>query len=545
MTHWRLMTAACLAAWTALGADDSDRARREADALAADRSVPADDPALLAKLAALLRAAGLEGEAARAEARATEAAGDAVAPAANAGHSFVAGTGVGPDVTVSSLNGVGNYTSSGAVNGLLVFSVGTTSCNVGSAPVSWVQSTNQHPVIGQNMYRVWTAPGGSTRFEQVGLSWVKHSSCASQLALCAPCALPGFTCDPALMPGCSDPYFASLNGLQSELGPRSRINASTGAFEFPYPDPPAAAGPADRRLQVPRDEMDPAIYPGATFFIEGQYIAPDDSRAGNGFNNVTHRAVLFNWNATSRTVTFITPNGPDQRGLPAIHAWRALDPGVTLVSVDTTDEGVFDTGAVARGRMIVGYGVTPNGDGTWRYEYAVYNMNSSRGARAFSVPVPDTATISNVAFRSPAHHSGDGEGTTAANPTTFDNTPWVAVRAGGAITWSTARHEDNANANALRWGTSYNFRFDADAPPTTYSGARSGSITMYKPPVPAGGALQVSVDVAGPACLLAGDVDADGAVTFLDLNRVLSLFGAGYGMVELTQVLTNYGRRCF
>ena len=35
----------------------------------------------------------------------------------------------------------------------------------------------------------------------------------------------------------------------------------------------------------------------------------------------------------------------------------------------------------------------------------------------------------------------------------------------GAITWATTAYAVNSNANALRWGTLYNFRFDADAPP--------------------------------------------------------------------------------
>ena len=32
-------------------------------------------------------------------------------------------------------------------------------------------------------------------------------------------------------------------------------------------------------------------------------------------------------------------------------------------------------------------------------------------------------------------------------------------------TWSTQTYDQNENANALRWGTMYNFWFDADAPP--------------------------------------------------------------------------------
>jgi hypothetical protein len=35
------------------------------------------------------------------------------------------------------------------------------------------------------------------------------------------------------------------------------------------------------------------------------------------------------------------------------------------------------------------------------------------------------------------------------------------------LSWSTATFQQNPNANALRWGTLYNFRFDANQPPGT------------------------------------------------------------------------------
>ena len=49
----------------------------------------------------------------------------------------------------------------------------------------------------------------------------------------------------------------------------------------------------------------------------------------------------------------------------------------------------------------------------------------------------------------------------------------IAVRLGtvdqqtSSITWSTETFATNQNANAIRFGTLYNFRFDADQPPQT------------------------------------------------------------------------------
>jgi hypothetical protein len=46
-----------------------------------------------------------------------------------------------------------------------------------------------------------------------------------------------------------------------------------------------------------------------------------------------------------------------------------------------------------------------------------------------------------------------------------------------SVTWETEKYSENPNANALRWGTLYNFRFDADVPPGSY-GATLG---LFRP----------------------------------------------------------------
>ena len=60
-------------------------------------------------------------------------------------------SGAGPDVIVGDLFGTTRW---GTVGSITAYSVGTNSCNVGTAPLLWVGSTNQHPVIAQNMYRL-------------------------------------------------------------------------------------------------------------------------------------------------------------------------------------------------------------------------------------------------------------------------------------------------------------------------------------------------------------------------------------------------------
>jgi len=116
----------------------------------------------------------------------------------------------------------------------------------------------------------------------------------------------------------------------------------------------------------------------------------------------------------------------------------------------------------------------------WNYEYAVYNHNSHACAGSFSVPVPSSAKVANIGFHDVDYHSGE----------IYDGTDWVAERVGNAITWSTASFEDNENANALRWATLYNFRFDANIGPE----ASSVSIGTFRP----GYTESISVDTVAP-----------------------------------------------
>ena len=72
----------------------------------------------------------------------------------------------GPDVIVGALTDVGNYGAVGTIN---AYALGATSCNIGTAPVIWVSSTNQHPVISQTVFRLKAVPGQPySRFEQIG-----------------------------------------------------------------------------------------------------------------------------------------------------------------------------------------------------------------------------------------------------------------------------------------------------------------------------------------------------------------------------------------
>ena len=239
----------------------------------------------------------------------------------------------GPDVTVINLPDITNWGVSG---GIRAYSVGTTSCNIGNAPVAWCDAgtclggtlqANDHPVIAQGLYRLKEG-----RFSQLGMSWLKHGwlSTNSTNTACAgiACQIPPGGGD-QLGVGCNDTYGSGLNGgsgnpgtclgsTNCRLGMRSEVNPTTG--DFPMPTPISPTPVIDQRIQVPEIDVDPALNAGATYWLEGQYLAADDGFAGNAFNNASYRPVTVG--ASPFNLAF---SGATVREKSAIQAWKAAD----------------------------------------------------------------------------------------------------------------------------------------------------------------------------------------------------------------------------
>ncbi len=375
---------------------------------------------------------------------------------------------IGPDVIVGDLpatNAYGSNTIAG--ESIFAYSVATTSCNIGDANLSWVANNNEHPVIAQDMWRLHDG-----RFTQIGASWLKHGFCALQnTGLCSGCN-GGGGCLSFLTPGCADPYSAGLNGNQGNLGPRSQVNAFTGLFPYPYSAPPipGGQGTVGRRMQVKGDDLTTGNFPGALYFVSGQYVALDDASFGNQANNASYRRVTVSQTG-SHSLSFV---GGTEMMSPPIQAWQDFQPSVTLIDVEIPNEGLF----------IVGYDVTDNGDGTWNYEYAVYNMYSDRSANSFMVPFPAGATILSHGFHDITWHSGEPH----------SGEDWQVTEVPGVgITWATESFAANEDANALRWSTMYNFYFTCNAPPDP----NTATLGLFKPV--AGQPDSVSISVLAPS----------------------------------------------
>ncbi|MCH7961694.1 MAG: hypothetical protein IIC49_05110, partial [Planctomycetes bacterium] len=382
----------------------------------------------------------------------------------------------GADVIVGDLHGLHRWAS---IGGITAYSVGTVSCNIGDTPLLWIARTNEHPVIAQNMFRVKEGV-----FEQIGQSWLKHGFVALQQSLCQSCqAHPNGT---ALGVGCSDPYSAGLNGSQSGMGPKFEVNAFTGA----YPYPPFQAPIVDalsRRVQVSNTDLDPVLNTGAVYFVEGQYVTPDDAAAGNQNNNSSYRRIRVSGSGGNFGISFISGHST-RREQVALYAWQEVDPGVEIQVVDVPGEG----------RFYVGSHVIDLGGGQWRYIYAIQNQTSDRSASSLTINFPDGTEITNVNFNDVSYHSGEP----------FDGTDWKIELTSSSLAWSSPQtHAQNQNANALRWGTVYTFWFDAKLGPTTQSAATIG---LFKP----GSPTSLNVTLPAPGCY--ADCDPNGVLDIFD-----------------------------
>ncbi len=382
----------------------------------------------------------------------------------------------GPDVIVGDMPSIANYTPP-AGSTIDCFSVATTSCNMGNVDLLWQSGNSNHPVIPQHMYRMKTV-NGSVRFEQIGLSWMKHGFTALTGSVCCTCTNPGTGA--LLGRGCSDPYSDTRNGTQivgstsgGGCGPRFQTNPHTGAFTYPYmfKSIGTISGTSDpnslsRRLQVANADLDPTLNAGATYYVETQYVTPDDAAAKNQNNNCSYRPCTISV-VTAGSNFSATVSGSTTRQKSAIQAWKASDASVTETIIDTPE----DTTVVnSTGRGILAAKATSLGGGMWHYEYALYNMNSDRGFASCTVPVGSTLTVSNIGFHDVSFHSGDGVGTAQGALVNVDGTDWPSTRVGCSLGWAAVplvAPANPLNTNYIHWGTTYNFRFDCNAAPTT------------------------------------------------------------------------------
>jgi hypothetical protein len=370
------------------------------------------------------------------------------------------GTVPGPDVIVGELIGLVQL-DNGAVNGQVGISLGTDACNKGTIDVDWFAlPSNDHPFIPQNLYRMSGGADNTKQFEQIGQSWGKHAFTAASSNTC------GFGCNGVggehLGSGCSDAYGAGLNGAQDLIGSRAWVNPFTGNFPSGNTSNDHTGhshNVTSHRILVETSDLIPAQNPGATYFAEAQYVVPHEytwcqTHPGecNMFNNVSYQQQSVSGGPTNFN---FSPLGATAREQPAIEAWTGAvvsDP----IEPDPGNDGIF----------FVAYKVTGPDAGVWHYEYAVYNENLDRGIQSFEVVFPffPPGTF-NGGFHAPPQHPGFPHDGTQGDAG-YSSTPWIFTDNFQSVTWNCETFAQNQNANAIRFGTLYNFRFDSNAPPS-------------------------------------------------------------------------------
>ena len=305
-------------------------------------------------------------------------------------------------------------------------------------------NNDQHPYLIWNLYRL-NADGS---MDQIGRSGVKHGF----LTINDNCLEdPGNS--HVLGRGCVDVYGISNNDSNNSLGPRSEIIPATNQwgrcgsiFDTNCDGIANSSGNTSysQRLVVNESQFSGAGQAGATYLFESWYLARGDV---NILNSMATKRATF-----TRSGSVWVVGGNDQYKLgPAIDRWVDPDaPGAGATTVKLSS---------AEGNIKVAARVTSLGAGSWRYDYAVMNLDFARaqtsgaepnlrvisnlGLSRFTVPV-GTATITDLKF-------GDGDLDTGNE--------WTGSISGRNVVWAAPAGQ------SLNWGTMFRFSFVANQPP--------------------------------------------------------------------------------
>lgn len=438
----------------------------------------------------------------------------------------------GPDAVIGSIHDIINHT---AVAGYDAITLGAALCNNGTISITCANcpTSNNHPLMAANLYRYReTAGGAGGRMEQVGMSWVKNNYGPINSSTICSCQSGGT----GIRPGCTDVYSAGFQAGSNTLGPRYVVNAFTAAVPVACPTHPS--GGNFGRLEVAIADLTTTPGGGGAttrYFGEQHMLSPGDATYTdaanpmplNGLNNASSIELAVTGGPSEFAAALLGGNVTTQVGVAAIQRWKQIDPAVTESAVivpappsaPNAIEGMFIVCSKA-----TALGGTPP---MWHYEYAVYNRNSDRCGGWFSVPVADGVTVSNVDFHGVTYRGGDGNA-----GVNVDSAAWTATRSAGALTWATTPFAGNPNGNAIRWGTTYNFRFEADVPPAPGGASAAVSVGLWKPPAVPDGPVSITaaaqVPSVPPDCGPV-DHDANGQVQPAD---VAAFVGTWYASVQ-------------
>lgn len=365
-----------------------------------------------------------------------------------------------------------------------------TSTALWAASITWNQkftgsfapyNNDQHPYLIWNLYRV-NADG---TIEQIGRSGVKHA----WLTTNGSCLDPNDHDSHVLGRGCTDTYGTGNNDTASDLGPRSEIVPATGIWGRcgSIFDPNCTGsmtsngnnGNYGQRLITRESQISGTVNPGATYLFESWYIARDDINPYNSMATVT--------GAPSWSGGVWAPGGGGSYKLgPAIDRW--VDPAAPPANAMNTEL------ATAEGRAKVAVKVTNLGNGQWRYDYAVMNVDFARAVT--SGTNPNIRVQSNKGFDRFSIPAPTGVQITALPSKWGELDPgksWRAQVANGRLNWSTDTTVPGFNSPtlgtsavpvSLDWGVMQSFSVTTNRAPVAGNAilnvAQAGSPASYE-----------------------------------------------------------------
>ena len=391
----------------------------------------------------------------------------------------------GTDVSLGLLQEIVSQGRTGTFpNGLNAVSMSTTSCNLGTVNVPWLEPMEEdHPLIAFLVAR----EDDSGRLYQISdRSYVKHGFFALSNSQCIPCQNPSFFGN-FLGVGCSDTYDTNNNALNFYLGPADEIDPWLGTWEAecsffdagldPQPgtmcdgqrsfsfSQSESLGPIGFRVQLTDEDLSSDGDP--SFYYSSQYVVRGEPEA-NRENNIASRGFL---------PTFTGSQWNFNVGLPLLEGtilqrWS----GATVTS---EKNGLDD------GRVYVAVKVTGPVDGLWHYEYAFHNRDNNRGVDEIRLPICPSAGIQDFGFH---------------DPDEFGANDWTASVEGSEVVAT-------GTGNALRWNTIYNVWFDSPAAPV------AGNVTLVQADAgPGAASFDVPTTVPGSAAFVStGPGCANGA----------------------------------
>jgi hypothetical protein len=407
----------------------------------------------------------------------------------------------GPDMTFCQLYGLYQASRTGSD---VEFSLGTTSWNIGDTDLQWFSGLgNTHPYIVQNLFRV----DNQGSFEQISASWIKHGFFALASFQCDLPDLPncvfeaGHGAGDWLGQGCTDTYSPGLNA--SGLRPRTEINPWTGDWS-------GVSYTGDYALMTADADLNPAQNPGAVYYSEGLYNIADDV---DPTNSVAWKPVTFGGSPGGTWSVGMSGSGTLPTSGLALDAWGGQ---TTMVAqqIPVIHENEGGAGDSPDGRAFLSTKNWSNGDGTWHYEYVIYNLDMHRKIDGFSIPVSPGTTVSNIGFHAPRMF--DAQPYQSGANTSLTNAVWTTTQSGGLLTFSTP-------SNPIRWGTAYTFRFDCNQPPA----ASTAVLSLYEAGSPASLNASTSGPAQGPT-----DCNANGIADDLDILNGTSQDCNGNGVPD-------------